>query len=321
MNSFEYLEVLVRLDPFSEEGAEVLMAELSELPFDSFVVEEPYLKAYIETSAYRASDVKVVLSGYDFVAGFQAVPVQGQNWNKTWEESFEPIVVDGLVTVKAPFNLDVSRTRYNIWIDPQMAFGTGYHHTTYMMMQRMLALGASRSGAVQRRSDAAGFHGDSAAGFRGLSVADMGCGTAILAILAAKMGARKVFAVDIDAVAARSAWGNCRWNKVGTRVEVACGDASLLQMGTYDVLLANIHRNIILEDLPTYVRSLRRGGHLLLSGFYADDVPALSAAASALGLVAAGGSGFGPAGSPASGRSAPGLSLREGWACLEFVKE
>ena len=280
MNSFEYLEVSIRLEPFSEEGAEVLMAELAELPFDSFVTEEPFLKAYIQTSDYRPSDVKVVLSGYDFVAGFQAVPVQGQNWNKAWEESFQPIVVDGKITVKAPFNGDVPRTRYNIWIDPQMAFGTGYHHTTYMMMQRLLALPV-----------------------KGLSVVDMGCGTAILAILAAKMGARKVFAVDIDAVAARSAWGNCRWNKVGTRVETACGDASLLQMGTYDILLANIHRNVILEDLPTYYRSLKRGGHILLSGFYEADIPAITAAALDLDL------------SPA------GSSSRESWACLEFTKK
>ena len=279
MNSFDYLEVSIRLDPFTQEGADILMAELSELPFDSFVTEEPVLKAYIPREQYRPQDVKVVLSGYDFVADLKAFPVQGRNWNKIWEDSFQPIVVDGTVTVKAPFNTDVPRTRYNIWIDPQMAFGTGYHQTTYMMMQRMLGLP-----------------------MRGLSVVDMGCGTAILAILAAKMGARKVFAVDIDAVAAHSAWGNCRWNKVGTRVETACGDASLLQMGTYDVLLANIHRNIILEDIPTYVRSLRRGGHLLLSGFYEADVPAIHDAASAAGLAFV------------------GQSSREGWACVEFVK-
>ena len=281
MNSFDYLEVSVKLNPFTEEMAEILTAELSELPFDSFVTEEPYLKCYIQTTEYKASDVKVVLSGYPAVEGFTATPVQGQNWNRAWEDSFQPIVVDGTVTVKAPFNADVPRTRFNIWIDPQMAFGTGYHHTTYMMMQRMLGI-----------EDA----------IKGHSVVDMGCGTAILAILAAKMGARKVFAVDIDAVAAHSAWGNARWNRVGTRVETACGDASLLQMGTYDVLLANIHRNIILEDLPTYVRSLRRGGHLLLSGFFTADAPAIYEAALSLGLAWA------------------GESAREGWACLEFVK-
>lgn len=279
MNSFDYLEVTVRLEPFTEESAGILMAELSDLPFDSFVTEEPFLKCYIQTEQYRPSDVKTVLSGYPFAASFTAAPVQGQNWNKAWESSFQPIVVDGKVTIKAPFNTDVPRTRYNIWIDPQMAFGTGYHHTTFMMMQRMLAIP-----------------------MRGLSVCDMGCGTAILAILSAKMGAGKVFAVDIDAVAAQSAWGNCRWNRVGTRVQVACGDASLLQLSSYDVLLANIHRNIILEDLPTYSRSLRRGGHLLLSGFYDADAAAISAAAVSVGLT--------PAGS----------SSREGWACLEFIK-
>lgn len=275
----QYIEVAVRLEPFSDESAEILMAELSDLPYDSFAVEEPFLKCYIPMAEYRAGDLKVVLSGYDFVSRFTAAPVEGRNWNRNWELSFQPIVVDGVVTVKAPFNTDVPRTRYNIWIDPQMAFGTGYHHTTYMMMQRMLSVP-----------------------MRGMYVVDMGCGTAILGILAAKMGARKVFAVDIDAVAARSAWGNARWNKVGTRVETACGDASLLQMGTYDVILANIHRNIILEDMPTYVRSLKRGGRLLVSGFYQADIPSIVQSASALGL------------------SLNGNSSREDWACLEFVK-
>lgn len=279
MNSEQYIEVSVLLSPFDSQTAEIVMAELAELPFDSFVTEEPYLKCYIQKDSYRASDVKAVLSGFPS-ASFTAAMVQEQNWNAEWEASFEPIVVDGVVTVKAPFNKDVPKTRYNIWIDPKMAFGTGYHHTTYMMMSRMLAL-----------------H------IRGSYVCDMGCGTAILAILAAKMGARKVFAVDIDLVAARSAWGNCRWNKVGTRVETACGDASLLQMNTYDILLANIHRNIVIEDMPTYARSLRRGGHLLLSGFFVADVDAVSAAAVEAGLVWA------------------GFSQREGWACLEFVKK
>lgn len=282
MNSEQYVEVSIRLEPFSEEMAEILTAELSDLPYDSFVTEAPFLKAYIQKDLYKSGDLKVVLSGYPAAASFQAVLVQGQNWNKAWEERFQPIVVDGKVTIKAPFNADVPRTRFNIWIDPKMAFGTGYHQTTYMMMQRMLGLEPL---------------------IKGRFVVDMGCGTAILAILAAKMGARKVFAVDIDAVAARSAWGNARWNRVGTRIETACGDASLLQMGTYDVLLANIHRNIILEDLPTYVRSLRRGGHLLLSGFYADDVPSIRDAAQAQGL------------------SFVGETLREGWACVEFAKK
>ncbi len=278
-SSDDYLEVSIRLEPFSEEMAEILCAELSELPYDSFLNEEPFLKAYIPREMYNVQALKAVLSGYDCVAGFSVELMPQRNWNRSWEEEFKPIVVDGVVTIKAPLNGSVPRTRYNIWIDPQMAFGTGSHHTTYMMIQRMLGLG-----------------------MKGLSVLDMGCGTAILAILAAKMGARKVFAVDIDAVAARSAWGNARWNRVGTRVETACGDASLLQMATYDVILANIHRNILLDDMGTYERSLRRGGHLLMSGFYETDEPALLDRAMGLGL------------------SLVGTSHREGWSCMEFRK-
>ena len=282
MNSFEYIEVSVRLEPFSEETAEMLMADLADLPYDSFVTEAPYLKAYIPLSEYRAGDLKVILSGYEDIADFKTVPIEGQNWNRDWESRFEPIVVDGKVTVKASFNENVPRTRFNIWIDPEMAFGTGSHDTTYMMMQRMLGIESL---------------------IRDHVVLDMGCGTAILGILAAKMGARRVFAVDIDAVAARSAWGNARWNRVSRRVETACGDASLLQMGSYDVILANIHRNILLEDMPTYVRSLRHGGHILFSGFYEVDIPSLQERAAALGLTRV------------------GSTLREGWACLEFAKK
>ena len=282
MNSFEYIEAAIRLEPFSEETAEMLMADLAELPYDSFLTEDPFLKAYIPLSEYRAGDLKVILSGYPEVAEFKAIPIEGQNWNREWEQRFEPVVVDGTVTIKASFNKDVPHTRFNIWIDPEMAFGTGSHHTTYMMMQRMLGIEPAIKGHV---------------------VLDMGCGTAILGILAAKMGARKVFAVDIDAVAARSAWGNARWNRVSRRVETACGDASLLQMGAYDVILANIHCNILLEDLPTYVRSLRHGGHILLSGFYEADIPALRDCADSLGLTWA------------------GSTLREGWACIGFTKK
>lgn len=283
MNSADYIQVTITLSPFSEEMAEILTAELSELPYDGFLVEEPCLKAYVPRESYRPGDLKVVLSGFDCVSGFQAELMPQQNWNKEWEDRFEPIVVDGgQVTVKASFNTDAPRSRFNIWIDPSMAFGTGYHQTTYMMMQMML-------------------RGEEA--IRGRNVLDMGCGTAVLSILAAKMRARKVWAVDIDSVAARSAWANVRWNRVSTRVEVLCGDASLLQMGLYDVILANIHRNIILEDLPTYVRCLRRGGLLVVSGFFAGDAAAVTEAAVRQGL------------------SRDESLERDGWSCLRFLKD
>ena len=278
MNSQDYIEVSIRLEPFSDALAEILIAELSELPYDSFITEDPFLKCYIQREDYQAGALKVVLSGFPEAAGFEASLMPAQNWNKEWEDSFTSLVVDGVVTVKSPAAASVPRTRFNIWIDPGMAFGTGSHHTTYMMMQRMLGIESL---------------------IRGHNVLDMGCGTAVLGILAAKMGARKVFAVDIDAVAARSAWGNARWNRVGSRIETACGDASLLQAGSYDVILANIHRNILVQDMPTYKRSLRRGGRILLSGFYEQDIPDVLGAAEKSGLKLI------------------GTTLREGWACLE----
>lgn len=282
MNSLEYIEVSIRLEPFTEEAAEIVTAEVSELPYEAFVTEEPFLKCYIQKDLYKPSDLKVVLSGLENVSSWKADMVRGENWNKDWESSFEPIVVDGKVTVKASFNKNVPRTRFNIWIDPKMAFGTGYHDTTYMMMSSMLS--------VEER-------------IRDGVVLDMGCGTAVLAILAAKMGARKVQAIDIDLVAANSAWANARWNRVGRRIEVCCGDASLLQMGKFDVILANINRNILLQDMPTYFRSLRRGGILLLSGFFEADVPMLSDAI----------------GSICPGVRAEAVS-RNGWACLKVFR-
>ena len=282
MNSQDYIEVAIRLEPFSEELAERIVADLSELPYDSFLTDEPFLKAYIQREDYRRGDVKVVLDAFPEVTGFEASLIPSENWNKEWESGFTSLVVEGKVTVKSPAAGVLPRTRFNIWIDPGMAFGTGAHHTTYMMIGRMLSL------EMQIRDH---------------SVLDMGCGTGVLGILAAKMGARKVFAVDIDAVAARSAWGNVHWNRVASRVETACGDASLLQAGTYDIILANIHRNILIEDMPTYFRSLRRGGRILLSGFFEADIPAVMDAAKA------------------AGGTFVGSSLREGWACLECMKE
>ena len=264
ISSEDYLEVSIRLSPFSEETAEMVMAEVAELPYSAFVSEAPFLKCYIQKEDYRPQELKAVLSGFaEYSPLVSAVPVPPANWNAAWEGSFEPIVVDGAVTIRAPFNENVPRTRYNILIEPKMAFGTGSHHTTCMIISEMLSLRDR---------------------IRGGAVLDMGCGTAVLAILAAKMGAAKVTAVDIDAVAARSAWGNARWNRVGTKVEVRCGDASLLQAGSYDVILANINRNILLQDLPTYSRSLKKGGILVSSGFFTSDEAVLAAAAGKAGL-------------------------------------
>ena len=266
MNSQEYIEVAVKITPFSEENAEIVTAEVSELPFESFTTEDPYLKCYIQKALYDQQALKVVLDGvsdYGFDAEFSANLMPEVNWNAVWESQFTPIVVDGLCTIKASFHEGLERTRYNITIDPKMAFGTGHHQTTYMMCRALL-----------ENEDAV----------RGKVVMDMGCGTAVLAILAAKMKASQVYGIDIDAVAAISAYDNARLNRVGKIIETYCGDASLLQRNSYDVLLANINRNILLQDIPTYALCLHKGGLLFVSGFYVEDMPMIVGMAQNAGL-------------------------------------
>jgi ribosomal protein L11 methyltransferase len=266
MNSQEYIEVSIKITPFSEENAEIVTAEVSELPFESFSNEDPFLKCYIQKDLYDAQALKLYLSGlegYGFDIEHSANLIPATNWNAVWESQFNPIVVDNQCTIKASFHEGLKRTRFNITIDPKMAFGTGHHQTTYMMCRALLQNEESVRGKV---------------------VMDMGCGTAVLAILAAKMKASKVFGIDIDAVAAISAYDNARLNRVGTRIETYCGDASLLQRNTYDVLLANINRNILLQDIPTYSLCIRRGGLLFVSGFYVDDMPMIIGTAMHAGL-------------------------------------
>lgn len=266
MNSQEYIEVTVKITPYSEENAEIVTAEISELPFESFTAEDPYLKCYIQKELYSQQALKVVLDGvseYGFEVEFTSNLMPAVNWNAVWESQFTPIVVDDKCTIKASFHEGLKKTRYNITIDPKMAFGTGHHQTTYMMCRALL-----------ENEDAV----------RGKVVMDMGCGTAILAILAAKMKAAHVYGIDIDAVAAISAYDNARLNRVGKVIETYCGDASLLQRNSYDVLLANINRNILLQDIPTYSVCIRKGGLLFVSGFYLEDMPMIVAVAQNAGL-------------------------------------
>ena len=282
MNTADYLEVTVRIEPFSMENAEIVEAMAADLPYDSFVIGDNVVKCYIQKELYDRRALRLVLSELPFATTIMAVPIPFSNWNAEWESGFKPIVVDGTVTVKQADDGTCRPTRYNIRLRPEMAFGTGHHDTTRMMLSSMLEYQEN---------------------IRGRVVMDMGCGTAVLAILAAKMGAEKVYGIDIDAVAAHSAWLNARLNRVGRRVETYCGDASRLQLGKYDLLLANIHRNIILMDLRTYSRSLRAGGVLLLSGFYETDIPDIRTEAGKCNL------------------EFMKQRVENGWACLHFRRD
>ena len=171
MNSQEYIEVAIKITPFSEENAEIVTAEICDLPFESFSNEDPYLKCYIQKELYNAHELRIVMSaleGMEFSTEINATLVPPVNWNAKWESEFTPIVVDGKCTIKASFHKGLKRTRYNITIDPKMAFGTGHHQTTYMMCRALL---------------------NNEESVRGKVVMDMGCGTAVLAMLAAKMKA------------------------------------------------------------------------------------------------------------------------------------
>ena len=255
MNSQEYIEVAVKITPFSEENAEIVTAEVSELPFESFTSEDPYLKCYIQKELYDQQALKVLLGGvsdYGFEVESSANLMPAVNWNAVWESQFTPIIVDGKCTIKASFHEGLRRTRYNITIDPKMAFGTGHHQTTCHMVRSILA------------SD-----------MQGKSVLDMGCGTALLAILACKCGASSAVAIDIDEFAYENALENIRLNDTEA-IDVRLGGVETLRDGElFDFVIANINRNILLADIKHYVKCMHNGSKLFISGFYVEDIPLL----------------------------------------------
>lgn len=267
----EYIEVSLELTPFREEYSEMIIAEIEPLGFESFMTEEPYLKAYIPRDRFSEPNLKTLLSlipETEFKIRHTLTLIPEQNWNAVWESSFEPVVIDGLCTIKASFHKGLPRTRYTITIDPKMAFGTGHHQTTSLIIRSML------------KAEKA---------IKGTQVLDMGCGTGILSILAAKMKAAvPVHAIDIDPTAVLSARENAHRNRVGDRISTLCGDASLIQAGKYGLVIANINRNIILEDISTYSRGLCPGGMLITSGFYEEDCTMIESEAIRHGLEHAG---------------------------------
>ena len=280
----EYTEVKISLSPFTEDNADWVVAEIESLGYESFCTEDPFLFAYIRTDRFdeqALADTLTVFKGHFNVAETHA-PVQEQNWNAIWEASFSPIVVDGKCTVKATFHKNLPDTLYTITVDPKMAFGTGHHQTTYLMVSSLMNESVS-----------------------GKRVLDMGCGTGILAILAVMMGASSpVDAIDIDDVAVDSALENFALNNVADNVSVRCGDASSIgNVEKYDIVLANINRNILMSDMGAYSKAMLAGATLLVSGFYADDIPMIVAAAEVCGLEYV------------------SDSLKDEWAVVKFVKK
>ena len=255
-----YLEFQFKISPL-QPGSEILIAELGYAGFESFVENEDGITAYIQTEEYKEGmleDIQI-LGSDEFEISYASKEIEQVNWNSEWEKNFNPIVVADKCSVRAPFH-EKPDTEYDIVIEPKMSFGTGHHATTHMMLQHIL------------NNE-----------WEGKSVLDMGCGTGVLAILAEMKGAAKLDAIDIDNWCYLNTLENVERNNC-KNINVYEGTAELLEGKKYDVVIANINRNILLEDIPTYSKCLPSGGKLYLSGFYTEDVPAIEEVCNKNGL-------------------------------------
>ena len=255
-----YIEYNFIVTP-KEPATEILIAELGNVGFESFVENENGVTAYIQKSEWNLEILEsiFVLNSDEFSIEYSKNEVEQTNWNAEWEKNFTPIKVDDLVSIRAPFH-ENPNLKYDIVIEPKMSFGTGHHETTHMMVQHLINLD-----------------------LEGKSVLDMGCGTGILAIFAEMKGASKLEAIDIDNWCYENSLENVARNNC-KNIAVFEGDSSLLINKKFDVIIANINRNILLMDMKIYTECLNENGVLLLSGFYEDDIPVIDAEVSKYNL-------------------------------------
>lgn len=279
----DYIDVRIDLNPCTEDMTDVLAAVLADAGFESFVADATGLDAYIRADAYDPSMASLTsMLPFATTASWSATLVEGKDWNSEWEKNyFKPIVVSDQVVIHSSFHKDVPPCRYDIVIDPKMAFGTGHHQTTWLMITSLL-----QSPPV------------------GQTVIDMGTGTGILAILSMMLGATRAIGVEIDRPAYLNALENIRLNNTPD-IEIINSDASALRSLplTADLFLANINRNVITADIAQYAASMRPGAAMFLSGFYLEDVPVVEAAAKPYGL------------------EPTAVLSRDNWACLHLVKK
>lgn len=256
-----YIGYHFKVEP-KELGTEILIAELGEKPFESFIETEEGFSAYIQKEFWTEDVLEDVylLSSPEFTISYAFEEIEQVNWNEEWEKNFEPIDVDGKCHVRAPFHPKTS-AEFDIVIEPKMSFGTGHHETTHMMIQHLLDMDVAN-----------------------MKTLDMGCGTAILAILAEMKGAHPIDAIDIDNWCYLNSIENAERNNCH-QISVYKGDAALLKEKKYDLIIANINRNILLNDMQQYVDCMNPNGVLLLSGFYNEDIPFIDASCTEKGLT------------------------------------
>lgn len=245
-----YLEFNFKIKPL-EPWNEILMAELVEIGFDSFTEELDGVLGYIQKDLFNENNLREInlMQSQDVAITYTYQEMPNINWNAEWEKNFSPINIEDKVTIRAEFH-PKSTTPHEIIITPKMSFGTGHHATTYLMVQQMMDMD-----------------------FEGKEVLDMGCGTSVLAIYAKQKGAKYVEAIDIDEWSVENSEENAEQN--GVELDIKQGDASILGNHHFDIILANINRNILISDIPAYVKILKERGVLLLSGlcfFDVDDI-------------------------------------------------
>ncbi len=261
----DYIETRFEVSPCTEVATDILAALLADAGYESFVPDATGLTAYIRQEQYDARAVAEIIASFPLpgvtVTGNDNL-ITGRDWNAEWEQNyFQPLVIGDECVIHSSFHRDYPQCRYEIVIDPKMAFGTGHHSTTSLIVRALLSMPMA-----------------------GRKVLDMGTGTGILAILAAMCGADPVIAVEIDEFAHINAVENVRTNQ-HPEIDVRLGDASVISDDKdVQVLTANINRNVITADLPRYAATLAPGADVLLSGFYTEDVPVVEAVARPLGL-------------------------------------
>ncbi|MDE6859303.1 MAG: 50S ribosomal protein L11 methyltransferase [Duncaniella sp.] len=255
----DYVEVRLDVTPCDETRTDVLAALLAEAGFESFVPDETGITAYIRSEEFSGDAIESIISSFPMECDIKwhDVVVEGQDWNKEWEKNyFQPIVIDDKCVIHSSFHKDIPACTYDIVIDPKMAFGTGHHSTTSLILRQLLSMDLADRNVV-----------------------DMGTGTGILAILASMRGAGRIDAIEIDEFAYTNACENLKLNGAGM-VNIHLGDAAVLEtIKDVNLFIANINRNIITADMAAYAATLAPGATMLLSGFYEEDIPVVLASA------------------------------------------
>ena len=262
----KYFEVTFTTSPCNETVNDVVSALAGEIGFESFVEWENGVQAYVQQSLFDEEALKEMVENFplpDTEISYEIKEAEDKDWNEEWEKNFfQPIVIGDRCCIHSTFHKDTPQTEYEILINPQMAFGTGHHETTSSIICELLD-----------------------ADLEGKSVLDMGCGTSILAILASMRGANTVTAIDIDDWCVNNSRDNIELNNIHN-IKVELGDAALLEgREPFDVIIANINRNILLADMDRYAACMHQGSELFMSGFYVQDIPAIREKAESLGMT------------------------------------